>query len=189
MLNREHGFMYWSAVITTAPFEADGAESSPACPAPACVEIGSADDALPRHLSGLERRLSRRKLENGRAVRTFYDAARCNTRVHTHWVGGFQKVLEETLSEPDRDKRKMLLYGDFFTHSLWAITYSSTNIEAVLRVHARVPRRPRPQGDEIDEATSAFSRPPAVRAGPMGPATMTVSSSTPRSTSATRTRC
>src|SRR5262245_3203986 len=68
------------------------------------------------------------KLENGRAVRTFYDAARCNTRVHTHWVGGFQKVLEETLNESDRDKRKMLLYGDFFTRSLWAITYSSTNI-------------------------------------------------------------
>jgi len=37
-------------------------------------------------------------------------------------------VLEETLNEPDRDKRKMLLYGDFFTRSLWAITYSSTNI-------------------------------------------------------------
>jgi hypothetical protein len=68
------------------------------------------------------------KIENGRAVRTFYDAARCNTRVHTHWIGGFQKVLEETLNEPDREKRKMLLYGDFFTRSLWAITYSSTNI-------------------------------------------------------------
>ncbi len=61
-------------------------------------------------------------------MQTYYDAARCNTRVHTHWVGGFQKVLEETLNEPDREKRKMLLYGDFFTRSLWAITYSSTNI-------------------------------------------------------------
>src|SRR5438445_354197 len=57
-----------------------------------------------------------------------YDAARCNTRVHTHWVGGFQKVLEETLNEPDREKRKMLVYGDFMTRTLWAITYSSTNI-------------------------------------------------------------
>jgi hypothetical protein len=35
-----------------------------------------------------------RRLENGRAVRTFYDAPRCHTRVHTHWIGGFQKVLE-----------------------------------------------------------------------------------------------
>src|SRR5207247_165826 len=68
------------------------------------------------------------RLEDGRAVRTGYDAARCNTRVHTHWVGGFQKVLEETLNEPDREKRKMLVYGDFMTRTLWAITYSSTNI-------------------------------------------------------------
>ena len=61
-------------------------------------------------------------------VPTKYDAARCGTRVHTHWVGGFQKVLEETLNEPDRERRKMLLYGDFMTRTLWAITYSSTNI-------------------------------------------------------------
>ncbi len=130
VLNREHGFMYWSAVITTAPFDADGVETSPACPAPACREMWDREGTTPclatcpvsngGCLSG--------KLENGRAVRTFYDAARCNTRVHTHWVGGFQKVLEETLNEPDRDRRKMLLYGDFFTRSLWAITYSSTNI-------------------------------------------------------------
>ena len=59
--------------------------------------------------------------------------------MHTHWVGGFQKVLEETLNEPDREKRKMLLYGDFFTRSLWAITYSIDEHRAVLRVHARVP--------------------------------------------------
>ena len=48
--------------------------------------------------------------------------------MHTHWIPGFQKVLEATLDEPDKDKRKMLLYGDFMTRTLWAITYSSTNI-------------------------------------------------------------
>ena len=68
------------------------------------------------------------RIDGGRAVRTAYDAARCHTRVHTHWVGGFQKVLEETLNEPDRERRKMLLYGDFMTRTLWAITYSSTNV-------------------------------------------------------------
>ena len=61
-------------------------------------------------------------------VRTFYDSAKCNTRVHTHWIPGFQKVLEEALNEPDKEKRKMLLYGDYFTRTLWAVTYSGQNM-------------------------------------------------------------
>ena len=130
VLNRDHGFMYWSAVITTAPFEIDPPEAAPACPAPPCREMWEREGTTPclsicpvnagGCLGG--------KLEHGRAVRTSYDAGRCNTRVHTHWVGGFQKVLEETLNEPDRERRKMLVYGDFMTRTLWAITYSSTNI-------------------------------------------------------------
>jgi hypothetical protein len=130
VLNRAHGFLYWSAVITTAPLATDALETEPACPAPPCREMWEREGTTPclatcPTASGgcLEGRL-----EGGRAVRTFYDAARCHTRVHTHWVGGFQKVLEETLNEPDKEKRKMLLYGDFFTRTLWAITYSSTNI-------------------------------------------------------------
>jgi hypothetical protein len=67
-------------------------------------------------------------IENGRPVQTGYDAERCHTRVHTHWIGGFQKTLEATLDEPDRERRKMLLYGDYFTRTLWALTYSSTNM-------------------------------------------------------------
>ena len=130
VLNREHGFMYWSAVITTAPFEPDAVEPSPACPAPSCREMWDREGTTPclATCPGSNGGCLSGKLENGRAVRTFYDAARCNTRVHTHWIGGFQKVLEATLDEPDREKRKMLLYGDFMTRTLWAITYSSTNI-------------------------------------------------------------
>src|SRR5204862_344576 len=96
VLNREHGFMYWSAVITTAPLDADGPESSPACPAPACREMWDRERTTPclATCPGSNGGCLSGKLENGRAVRTFYDAARCNTRVHTHWVGGFQKVLE-----------------------------------------------------------------------------------------------
>ena len=130
VLNRDHGFMYWSVVLTTAPLEADPREPEPACPAPACRQMWESEGTTPclavcpasagGCLSG--------RLEEGRPVRSFYDAARCNSRVHTHWVGGFQKVLEETLNETDREKRKMLLYGDFFTRTLWAVTYSSTNI-------------------------------------------------------------
>ena len=131
VLSREHGFMYWSAVITTAPLDVDPRETQPACPAPPCREMWDRERTTPclRICPGdAGGCLSGRIDEDGRAVRTAYDAARCNTRVHTHWVGGFQKVLEEALSEPDRARRKMLLYGDFMTRTLWAITYSSTNI-------------------------------------------------------------
>jgi hypothetical protein len=130
VLNREHGFLYWSAVITTAPLEADAPEAEPACPAPSCREMWEREGTTPclAVCPGGRGGCLEGRIESGRAVRTAYDAARCHTRVHTHWVGGFQKVLEETLNEPDKEKRKMLLYGDFFTRTLWAVTYSSTNI-------------------------------------------------------------
>jgi epoxyqueuosine reductase QueG len=130
ILNRDHGFMYWSVVITTAPLECDAPEATPSCPAPPCREMWERERTTPclRVCPGGDGGCLEGRLEGGRAVRTAYNAARCQTRVHTHWIGGFQKVLEETLNEPDREKRKMLLYGDFFTRALWAITYSSTNI-------------------------------------------------------------
>jgi hypothetical protein len=130
VLNREHGFLYWSAVITTAPLDADLPEAEPACPAPACREQWDRErtTACLKVCPAGDGGCLDGRLEGGRAVRTYYDAARCATRVHTHWVGGFQKVLEETLDEPDPERRKMLLYGDFMTRTLWAITYSSTNI-------------------------------------------------------------
>jgi len=130
ILSREHGFLYWSIVITTAPFDVDPPEAEPACPAPPCREMWEREGTTPclKICPASNGGCLEGRLENGRAVRTFYDAARCNTRVHTHWIGGFQKVLDETLNEPDKEKRKMLLYGDFFTRTLWAITYSSTNI-------------------------------------------------------------
>ncbi|MBI2203359.1 MAG: hypothetical protein HYU41_05850 [Candidatus Rokubacteria bacterium] len=130
ILNRQHGMLYWSAVITTAPLEADTPEIDPACPAPPCRDMWEREGTTPclavcpvsagGCLGG--------RIEKGRAIRTDYDRERCGTRVHTHWIPGFQKVLDEALAEPDRERRKMLLYGDFFTRSLWAITYSSTNM-------------------------------------------------------------
>ncbi|MBI3456795.1 MAG: hypothetical protein HY002_13550 [Candidatus Rokubacteria bacterium] len=151
VLNREHGFMCWSAVITTAPLKVDGPEAEPACPAPPCREMWEREGTTPCLAvcplsSGgcLEGRL-----EGGRAVRTGYDAARCVTRVHTHWIPGFQKVLEAALAEPDRDRRKMLLYGDYFTRTLWALTYLLDQCRPVLRVHAGLPGGAWAPGDEV----------------------------------------
>ena len=130
LLNRDHGFLYYSAVITTCPLEPDAPEAEGACPAPACRTMWADQGTTPclavcpmssgGCLAG--------KLENGWPVRTGFDSARCNTRVHTHWIPGFQKVLEEALNEPDAERRKMLLYGDYFTRTLWAVTYSAQNM-------------------------------------------------------------
>jgi hypothetical protein len=130
ILSRAHGFLYWSVVITTAPLEVDRPDAPPACPAPPCREMWEREGTTPclKVCPAADGGCLAGSLENGRAVRTFYDAARCHTRVHTHWIGGFQKALEETLNEPDKEKRKMLLYGAFFTRTLWALTYSSTNV-------------------------------------------------------------
>ena len=34
-------------------------------------------------------------------------------------------MLERALDEPDADRRKMLLYGSYFTRTMWSITYSN----------------------------------------------------------------
>jgi hypothetical protein len=130
ILNRQFGMLYYSAVITTMPLSPDAPEMEPACPAPPCREMWEREGTTPclRVCPASEGGCLAGKLDEGRAVRTRYDRDRCHTRVHTHWIGGFQKVLEETLNEPDKEKRKMLLYGDFFTRTVWALTYSSTNM-------------------------------------------------------------
>src|SRR5262249_59657845 len=98
VLNREHGFMYWSAVITTAPFEPDGAEASPACPAPACREMWDRERTTPclATCPGSSRGRLSGQLENGRAGRAFSAAARCTPPVHAHGIGGFPQTREET---------------------------------------------------------------------------------------------
>ena len=39
----------------------------------------------------------------------------------------YQAVLEKVLSEPDAERRKMMLYGSYFTRTMWAITYSNVS--------------------------------------------------------------
>lgn len=130
ILNREFGLLYYSAVITTMPLEPDPPETEPVCPTRACRDQWEQEGTTPclKTCPAQAGGCLDGRLENGKAVRTFYDRERCHTRVHTHWIGGFQKALEAALDEPDKEKRKMILFGDFFTRTLWAMTYSSTNI-------------------------------------------------------------
>jgi hypothetical protein len=127
MLHPVYGFLYYAAVLTTLPLDADGRLSEPVCPAPTCLEMWEREGTTPclsicpaksgGCLDG--------KIDNGRLVETYYNRDRCHTRVYTNWIPGFQKVLEEAMSEEDREKRKMLLFGNFFTSTLWSLTFSA----------------------------------------------------------------
>jgi hypothetical protein len=127
ILHPVYGFLYYAAVITTLPLNADGPLAVPVCPAPSCLEMWEREGTTPclsicpakngGCLGG--------RIENGKIVETYYNRDRCQTRVYTNWIPGFQKVLEEALNEEDREKRKMLLFGNFFTSTLWSITFSA----------------------------------------------------------------
>ncbi len=129
VLHPEYGFMYYSAIITTMPMPADKPLAQPACPAPECVEMYSAEGTTPclatcpakagGCLDG--------RIEDGRFTDRQYDAARCATRVQNYWVPGFQKVLAATLQEADPDKQKMMLFSSMFSRTLWSMTYSSVS--------------------------------------------------------------
>ena len=126
ILHEKYGMLYYAAVVTTLPLDPDRPLANPVCPAPSCVEMWEREGTTPcinvcpaKAWGCLDGRI-----ENGRFVRTEYKRDLCQTRVYTNWVGGFQKALEATLNEPDKEARKMLLYGSFFTRSLWSITYS-----------------------------------------------------------------
>ena len=127
VLNQRFGFMYYSAIITTLSLPASPLPDAPACPAPECLEMWEEKattpcmDICPIGDNGC----IGGKIEDGRVVERQYDKARCTSRVYTHWVPGFQKSLEAALNEDDKEKRKMILYGSFFSRTLWSITYAS----------------------------------------------------------------
>jgi ferredoxin len=127
VLHPEHGFLYYSAIVTTLPFPVDGPLAEAVCPAPACVDMwkerGTTPclDVCPIQNGGC----LGGEIVEGRFANRRYDAARCTSRVYTHWVPGFQKALEAAISETDPEKRKMILYSSFFTRTLWSITYSA----------------------------------------------------------------
>ncbi len=129
VLHPEYGFMYFGAVITTMPLPSDGPASTPACPAPECVDMYAAEGVTPCTkvcpigaggcLGG--------RLQDGKIAERQYDQARCTTRVQNYWVPAFQSILGETLREKNHEKQKMMLYSSMFSRTLWSMTYSNVS--------------------------------------------------------------
>jgi hypothetical protein len=129
VLHPEYGFMYFGAIVTTMPLPADSPLETPACPAPECVEMYTAEGLTPcTRVCPIESGgCLGGRIEDGRIVERQYDQARCTTRVQNYWVPGFQKVLGETLREKDSEKQKMMLYSSMFSRTLWSMTYSNVS--------------------------------------------------------------
>jgi hypothetical protein len=129
VLNGEHGFMYYSALITTLPLPVDGPVEDPVCPAPECLDMWAAEGTTPCLATcpiGEGGCLGGR-IEDGRIAETQYDRARCTTRSQTYWVPGFQKALQATLEEKDPARRRMIINSSGFTRTLWSMTYSGVS--------------------------------------------------------------
>jgi len=127
ILHPVHGMLYYSAILTTLPLPPDGRLQPPPCPAPECAtrweEAGTCPclEVCPIDADGC---LGGR-LDDGRWSDRRYDLERCTTRVYQYWIPGYQVALAAALDEDDRERRKAILYGSFFTRTLWSITYSN----------------------------------------------------------------
>ena len=129
VLHPELGFLYYSVIITTLPLPVDGPLQVPACPAPPCLEMWKAQGTTPcMSICDIDNGgCIGGRIENDRVTERRYDRARCRTRVETWWIPGFQKVLEVTLNETDKEQRKNMLYSSMFTRTLWSMTYSNAS--------------------------------------------------------------
>lgn len=127
ILNDEHGFVYLGALITTLPLPVDGPLDKPVCPAPECVQMYEQQKRTPctAVCSIEDDGCLDGQIEDGRWVERIYDQARCTARTYNHWIPSFQKVLADTLDEPDTEKRRMKINSSLFTRTLWSMTYAN----------------------------------------------------------------
>jgi hypothetical protein len=54
-----------------------------------------------------------------------YNQHLCATRAQTTSVNSFQRTLLEAINEPDAERRKTIVMGDFFTEVLFSLAYGS----------------------------------------------------------------
>ncbi len=127
ILNPEYGLLYYAALITTLPLEADAPLAEPACPHPGCVAMYRRIGTTPclRVCPGC---LMGTIGGDGRIAESTYNRERCHTRSQTYGIGSVQKALLQIVNEEDREKRHAMIHGDFFTKSLQAVGFYRDSI-------------------------------------------------------------
>jgi epoxyqueuosine reductase len=126
ILNPEYGLLYYAALITTLPLEPDPPLEKPACPHPGCSamykRIGTTPclRVCPACLSGT--------VKDGAIETSTYNRERCHTRSQTYGIGSFQKSLLQIVNEDDPERRRTMIYSDFFTKSTQAVGFFRDSI-------------------------------------------------------------
>ena len=122
VLNGSYGLLSLAAVITTMPLKADQRPDRQVCPHPACVRMWEKRRTTPC-LSSCEALAG--ELEAGQIKWMRYNRQLCATRCQNTSVGAFQKMLCEIINELNPEKRKLLIFSDFFGRTIRAIAFGS----------------------------------------------------------------
>jgi epoxyqueuosine reductase QueG len=126
ILNPEYGLLYYAALITTLPLEPDQRLEEGVCPHTMCVatfrKLGKTPcmAACPADDGGC---LDGEIDEEGRIASSYYDRERCVSRAMNYGINSFQKTLAEIIDEKDADRRRAMIYSDFFTTSASAVCF------------------------------------------------------------------
>ncbi len=131
ILHPEYGLLYYAALITTLDLEPDHVLERDVCPSPHCVQmyrkLGTTPclASCPKDEGGcLEGALD----DEGRISYSFYDRERCTARSMNFGVGSLQKSLVQITDESDPDRRRSMIYSDFFTQSLSALCHNKESV-------------------------------------------------------------
>jgi len=121
ILHPEYGMLYYAALLTTLPLDADHVLEKDVCPAPPCVQmyrkLGTTPclASCPKDEGGC---LDGEIGPDGRIAYSYYDRERCTARSQNFGISGLQKSLLDIVNEEDPERRRTMIYGDFFTQSV-----------------------------------------------------------------------
>jgi hypothetical protein len=123
ILNPQHGFLYFNAVITTMPLQEDAPPAEPICPHASCIRLYEKKQTTPC-ISSCPDCLSG-EIKAGRIHWMKYRQDCCYPRAQTAAMDAFQKLLLEAVNESDAERRKAILFGSHFTRAVRSVAYSS----------------------------------------------------------------
>jgi len=120
LLNKDYGLLNFAVVITTMLLDTDSPLEESVCPDESCIarwQKGLSTPCLSACPSCLEG-----ELEDGKIKWMRYHRHRCAPSAQTTSLSSFQKILLEAINEEEKEKRRALLLGEFFSRNVGAIT-------------------------------------------------------------------
>ncbi len=131
ILHPRYGLLYYAALVTTLDLEPDHPLEEDVCPSKPCIQmyekLGTTPclASCPKEEGGcLDGALD----ENGRISYSYYDRERCTSRSMNFGIGSIQKSLVQITTEEDRERRKSMIYSDFFSQSLSSLSYYKESV-------------------------------------------------------------